>query len=188
MPVHKRKYRSGKVVWFYQFDIPGSTRTTRLLIKGSGFATKGEATDAEAARRIEEQQKVDLAKRGGGAEPVPTTLKMLLDEFLRQHAAEKLAPKTVERYREQAAYISPELLAKPLAEITPLHLTREWARLLKSGGHTRRTKSPRPLSAKTVRNIAGVVSSAFSRAIKWGLATFPSPKTRSKHLWAMSGS
>jgi integrase len=179
MPVHKRKYRSGKVVWFYQFDIPGSTRTTRLLIKGSGFATKGEATDAEAARRIEEQQNLDLAKRGGVAEPIPTTLKMLLDEFLRQHAEEKLAPKTVERYREQAAYISLELLAKPLAEITPLHLTREWARLLKSGGHTRRTKSPRPLSAKTVRNIAGVVSSAFSRAIKWGLAT-TNPVTNSE--------
>jgi integrase len=179
MPVHKRKYRSGKIVWFYQFDIPGSTRTTRLLIKGSGFATKGEATDAEAARRIEEQQTLDLAKRGGGAEPIPTTLKMLLDEFLRQHAEEKLAPKTVERYREQAAYISPELLARPLTEITPLHLTREWARLLKSGGHTRRTKSPRPLSAKTVRNIAGVVSSAFSRAIKWGLA-ITNPVTNSE--------
>jgi integrase len=179
MPVHKRKYRSGKVVWFYQFDIPGSTRTTRLLIKGSGFATKGEATDAEAARRIEEQQKLDLAKRGGGDEPIPTTLKMLLEEFLRQHAVEKLAPKTVERYREQAAYISLELLTKPLAEITPLHLTREWARLLKSGGHTRKTKSPRPLSAKTVRNIAGVVSSAFSRAIKWGLAT-TNPVTNSE--------
>jgi integrase len=179
MPTHKRKYRSGKVVWFYQFDIPGSTRTTRLLIKGSGFATKGEATDAEAARRIEEQQKLDLAKRGGVAEPVPTTLAMLLDEFFRQHAEEKLAPKTVERYRDQAAYISPELLAKPLAEIMPLHLTREWARLMKSGGHTRRTKSPRPLSGKTVRNIAGVVSSAFSRAIKWGLAT-TNPVTNSE--------
>jgi hypothetical protein len=171
MPVHKRKYISGKTVWFYQFDVPGSTRTTRRLVKGSGFATKGDAIDAEAAKRIEEQQKFDLAKRGGGAEPIPTTLKMLLDEFRCQHAQEELAPKTVERYREQAAYISLELSAKPLSEITPLHLTREWARLLKSGGHTRKTKSPRPLSAKTVRNIAGVVSSAFSRAIKWGLAT-----------------
>jgi integrase len=179
MPVHKRKYISGKTVWFYQFDVPGSTRTTRRLVKGSGFATKGDAIDAEAAKRIEEQQKFDLAKRGGGAEPIPTTLGKLLDEFLRQHAEEKLSPKTVERYREQAGYISPELLAKPLAEITPLHLTREWARLLKSGGHTRKTKSPRPLSAKTVRNIAGVVSSAFSRAIKWGLAT-TNPVTNSE--------
>jgi integrase len=120
-----------------------------------------------------------ISKRSGGSAPIPTTLKMLLDEFLRQQAEEKLAPKTVERYREQAAYISPELLAKPLAEIMPLHLTRERARSLKSGGHTRRTKSPRPLSAKTVRNIAGVVSSAFSRAIKWGLAT-TNPVTNSE--------
>jgi hypothetical protein len=98
MPVHKRKYISGKTVWFYQFDVPGSTRTTRRLVKGSGFATKGDAIDAEAAKRIEEQQKFDLAKRGGGAEPIPTTLKMLLDEFRCQHAQEELAPKTVERY------------------------------------------------------------------------------------------
>jgi len=138
------------------------------VAKGSGFATRGEAIDAEATLRIEEHQKLDLAKRGGVAEPVPTTLKMPLDEFLRQHAEEKLAPKTVERDREQAAYISLELLAKPLAEITPLHFTREWARLLKCSGHTRKTKLARPLGAKTVRNIAGVVSSAFSRGIKQG--------------------
>ena len=34
----------------------------------------------------------------------------------------------------------------------------------------RKTKAPRPLSAKTVRNIAGVASSAFSRAIFWQVA------------------
>jgi len=56
-----------------------------------------------------------------------------------------------------------------LTDITPLHLSREWNRLLESGGHHRRTKEPRPLSTKTVRHIAGVVSSAFSRAEIWGL-------------------
>ena len=81
----------------------------------------------------------------------------------------KLAPKTVERYHEQAAYLDPELLNMSIDEITPLHLEREWNRLLKSGGHHRQTKEPRPLSAKTVRNVAGVVSSAFAKAIKWGL-------------------
>jgi integrase len=59
----------------------------------------------------------------------------------------------------------------PLGEITPLHLNREWNRLLKSGGHHRKTKEARPLSAKTVRSIAGLVSSAFARAQKWGLVT-----------------
>src|SRR5260370_7553235 len=74
----------------------------------------------------------------------------------------------------------------PIADITPLHLSREWNRLLESGGHHRRTKQPRPLSKKTVRNIAGVVSSAFAHAIKWGLIAVnpveqsdpPTPKKR----------
>jgi integrase len=76
------------------------------------------------------------------------------------------------------AYLSPELLAMNLTEITPLNLSREWARLLKSGGHTRRTKESRPMKPKTVRNIAGIVSSAFVRAIKWGLTTI-NPVTHS---------
>jgi integrase len=70
-----------------------------------------------------------------------------------------------------AAYIAPELLAMNMTEITPLHLSREWTRLLKCGGHTRKSKTPRSMKPKTVRNIAGLVSSAFVRAIKWGLAT-----------------
>jgi integrase len=94
---------------------------------------------------------------------------MLLKEFFAQHADVKLAPKTVERYHEQAAYLDTELLNMPIGKITPLHLEREWNRLLKSGGHRRGTNEPRPLSAKTVRNIAGVLSSAFSRAIRWDI-------------------
>src|SRR5215471_17586108 len=61
-------------------------------------------------------------------------------------SSEKLAPKTAERCHDQAGYIDPELLAMSLTEITPLHLHREWSRLLKCGGHTRKDKTPRPLS------------------------------------------
>lgn len=172
MPVHKRTYRSRKTVWFYEFNLPGATRQDRIRVSGSGFATKKEAADAEVARQIEEQQKRDLAKAGASVVAAPPkTLSMLLTEFISQHAEEKLAPKTIERYREQVTYLHPELVQLPLAEITPLHLSREWSRMLKSGGHTRRDKTPRPMSAKTVRNIAGVVSSAFGRAMKWGLIT-----------------
>jgi integrase len=172
MAAHKRKYSSGRVAWYYLYDEKGSTREERLRISGSGFATKRKAEDAEAIRRVEEQQKRDLAKAGVSVTaPIPKTLSMLLEEFFRQHVDERLAPKTIERYHEQAAYLEPELLKMPIAEITPLHFTREWNRLLKSGGHTRRHKTPRAMSAKTVRNIAGVVSSAFARAIRWGLVT-----------------
>jgi len=59
----------------------------------------------------------------------------------------------------------------PLPDIKPLHLSKEWTRLLDSGGHFRTTNEPRALSAKTVRNIAGVLSSAFARAIRSGLSS-----------------
>ncbi len=181
MPVFKRKYGSGKAVWRYMFSAPGSTRQDRRLIGEVGFASKQEAVDAEAKRRTEELQKYELAKAGATtvAAALPTTFAMLLQEFFRQHAEEKLAPKTIERYRELAAYLAPELLAMPLGEITALHLSREWNRLLKSGGHHRRTKQARPLSAKTVRHVAGLASSAFARAQKWGLVT-SNPVTNSE--------
>jgi integrase len=171
MPVFKRKYESGKIVWRYLFSAPGATREDRRLIYEVGFASKQEAIDAEAKRRAEELQKYELTKNGAGAvaDALPTTLGTLFGEFFRQHAEEKLAPKTIERYREMVKYLSPELLAMPLGDITPLHLSREWNRLLKSGGHHRKTKQGRPLSAKTVRHIAGFVSSAFGRAERWGL-------------------
>jgi integrase len=98
-------------------------------------------------------------------------LSALVDEFIKEYAERSLAPKTIERYREMAAYLSPALLAIPVTEITALLLTREWNRLRESGGHHRRTKAPRPLSAKTVRNISGVVSSVFTRGLKWGIVT-----------------
>jgi integrase len=174
MSVRKRKNPSGKTVWFYAFDAPGSTRENRKKIREFGFATKQEAAEAEATRRIDELKKRDMAKSGGGVTgDVPKTLAGLLDEFFRQHADAKLAGKTVQRYRELVSYLSADLLAMPMGDVAPLHLNREWTRLLKEGGHTRagqdRPSKPRPMSAKTVRNTAGVVSSAFSRAIRWGL-------------------
>ena len=181
MPVYKRKYVSGKVTWRFQFAGPGSTRRKQNIVGESGFATKQAAVDAESARRLDELKKVEMRKAGaaGVAAALPKTLAMLLEEFITQHAVEKLAPKTVERYRDMVPYFAPELLAMPLAEITPLHLNREWARLMKCGGHKRRTKTPRPMSAKTVRSMAGVVSSAFSRAIRWGLVS-TNPVTNSE--------
>ena len=171
MPVYKRKYVSGTVLWYYKFQAPGAGRGT-LPIRAFGFASKREAADAEAKRRADEQQKYELAKAGSGvAAAPPKTLSMLFEEFFREHAEKKLAPKTIERYHEQAKCLHPDLLAMQLPEITPLHLNREWNRLLQSGGRTRRDKIPRPLSAKSVRSIAGVVSSAFHRAVKWGLVS-----------------
>ncbi len=168
--------------------MPGSCRQSRIFVEKASFTTKKQAQDAESARRIEEQQKIEMAKAGAGiTAAVPTTLGTLLQEFLAQHAQEKLAPKTVERYRESVTYLDASILEMPLADIKPLHLHRKWERLLKCGGHPRTKREPRPLAAKTVRNIAGVVSSAFGRAMRWGLiatnpVTHSEPPRVKKHV------
>src|SRR4051812_11299056 len=99
MSLYKRKYSFGKTVWSYQFALPGATRQDRKRISDTGFTTKKEASDAETARRIEEQQKQKLAKAGVSVRAdIPKTLSTLLMEFFAQHVDLKLAPKTVERY------------------------------------------------------------------------------------------
>ena len=169
MAVFKRKYRRGKAVWCFVIDAPGSTPQKRRQIKESGFATKAAAERAEAERRLTEEQKYELEQAGLPDVPLPSTLADLLRDFFAEHAEKKLARKTIERYREQADYLSADLVAMPVAEIKPLHLAKEWNRLLESGGRVRTSGAPRPLAAKTVRNIAGVLSSAFARGIKWGV-------------------
>jgi integrase len=170
MPIFKRKYKSGEVVWSYVFSAPGATREDQRQITKSGFATKKEAQDAEAARRIEEQRKYELERSGAvhAGIALPKSLGMLLDEHLAQHG-EDLAPKTLERYREYTASLTSELLAMPIAEIKPLQFHNEWKRLLREGGIDRRTKQPRGLAPVTVRCIGRLVSSAYKTAIEWEL-------------------
>jgi integrase len=169
MAVHKRKWKSTQGVqtaWYYVFDAPGSTRESRRQILKSGFASKKEAQDAEAERRIKEQRDYTLQKATPAE--VPGTLAGLLKEFFDQHGEKSLAAKTLRRYREMAQYLDSDLLKMEIPKIKPLHLSREWNRLLTSGGRGR--KAGKPLSRKTVRNIAGLVSSAYTRGLRWGIA------------------
>lgn len=167
MPTRKRKTKSG-ISWGFYFDAQGSTRVKRISITAWGFPSKKAAQTAELKRRIEEQARAETP--AGVTAPVPKTLRTLLDEFCREYGDRNLSPKTVSRYRQLGTYLSQELLAMPIEDVSPVHLTREWNRIHESGGHFRKTKAARPLSVKTVRSIAGFVSSAFSQAVAWGLA------------------
>jgi len=178
MAVTKRKYKSGKIVWSYAFDAPGSGRTSRSQVTESGFGTKADAVAAEAARRIAVQQTAQALPQNPTTS-LPKNLSELLDEFFVQHGEKRLGRKTLERYRDMVGYLSPVLLAMPISEIGPLHLSREWNRLLECGGKVRKTGAARCLSQTTVRKIAGVVSSAFSRGVEWQLtASNPVPASK----------
>jgi hypothetical protein len=57
-----------KTVWRYLFSGPRATREDRRLVAEVGFASKQDAIDAEAKRRIEELQKFEFGegRRGYG--------------------------------------------------------------------------------------------------------------------------
>ncbi len=157
--VYKRRNRTGAIVWAYRFDVPGEGRAR---VSAGGFATKKLATDAEAARRLEVKAEIEARSKA----PIKT-LSGVLAEFFED--SPDLAPKTLERYRQLAAYLHPDLAALPIAEVSALILHHEWKRLAESGGHDRKERKPRALSAKTIRNICGVVSAAFGWARRYGL-------------------
>lgn len=174
--VYKRKLKSGKTDWCYSFGLPGSTKGKRLREQKTGFTSKKEARNAEVARIVEFQKEADAAP----AAPATRTLRILLNEFFDDFAG---APKTLERYRELADYLHTDVVGTPIDEVTALQLHKEWKRLLASGGHTRKDKTARPLSPKTVRNICGVVSSAFSYAILYELVpNNPAKSSKPPHV------
>jgi hypothetical protein len=45
-----------------------------------------------------------------------------------------MSPKTLDRYRELADYLSPNLKAMPISNVRAMDLHEEWRRLLASGG------------------------------------------------------
>jgi integrase len=164
----KKHTNRGKTTWCFVFDAPGSTRAKRDRIRKFGFATKKEAQDAETAMRVELNKTECLANPTS----TPLTLDVLFEKFFELHCSNgNLSPKTVERYRDHKAYLNPKLLGLPPANITQLDWTAEWQRLGREGGRTRRNRTPRPLGAATVEDIAGTVSSVYSWGAKQGFVT-----------------
>jgi integrase len=185
-------YKRGKV-WAFVVSLPGATRKDRRQETRSGFKSKGEAKTAETAALAEAQRNYEIAQAralvAAGIDiptETPKTLGALAGAFLKYCAmrveAGTISPKTEERYRENIAYVSPQLLATDLYNppISPLHFTCEWTRLHVSGGRDRKTGTPRPMSAKSVRHVANTVSSAFSWAIRYGYWTKENPVKNSE--------
>ncbi|MGD1098450.1 MAG: site-specific integrase [Bryobacteraceae bacterium] len=165
----RKRIKNGVASWGYYFDAYGSTRKNRHQISEWGFETMDAAIKARAQGMIDEKMAAEKrAASVGVTAPVPKTLQQLFDEFLDHYAEKELRQTTVEKYREKILYLSPELLTMPLKDLEPWFFTREWARLRESGGHHRRTKEPRPLGPKHVRNIRSIASSAFKNALANG--------------------
>ena len=90
------------------------------------------------------------------AAEVPGTSRPPAERILQRARREIPRARILQRYREMAEYLDNDLVAMPFPKIKPLHLSREWNRLLTSEGRGR-VKAP---------EVAGLAVIFFRRAAK----------------------
>ena len=166
--IFKRVLPSGKISWGYSIDAGKDEAGKRERIFKSGFRRQSDA-EGELTRLLQEKNDGLLVK------PTPETFGTFMQEWFKEHAEQRCEKKTVERYRQLVRYVLPHLEGVPLRELSALTLERVYNQLRKAGGKRKRRlkagekSEPAPLSAKTVRNIAGLVHIALSSAVRWKL-------------------
>ena len=110
---------------------------------------------------MEETKGLDIAKAG------QYTVAQWMDVWFENYAKVKVRPSSHQTYQGYIDYhIRPDIGDIPLNKLTSLELQKLYKQLL-SGGRVERTASehqPKGLSAKTVRNINQIISSAMEMA------------------------
>ena len=96
---------------------------------------------------------------GTFVKPLPLTLNEYLTKWLATAARPRVSERTHEGYTYLLdRHIQPELGQRKLSDVRPLHIQKLYADLLARG-----------LSARTVRYLHAVLSSALKQAVRWGM-------------------
>lgn len=158
--VFKRKLHSGAVTWAYSVDVGRGADGGRIRQFKSGFARKSEAESALRILLAEKDHSADIGQAD------PQTFAAFTQTWFTEYGVRKCSPKTLERYRQLAGYVTPHLGGVKLQDLTALTLERVLLRLRDSGGRDRLTKKERPLSPMTVHHIAAVLNVILRKAVK----------------------
>jgi integrase len=154
-------YRRKNGTWAFSLYLGRVNGKQQRLFHG-GFKTKREADDAK-------NDALKDLKDGLAVKPSPRTFGEFMDQWFEEYAVRHCERKPTERYRQLWQYVHQDLKALKIGEVSALALEREYNRLLDSGGRDRKTKKPRPLSGKTVRDIAVLIRGALNKALTWKL-------------------
>jgi integrase len=141
--------------WSYKFSYTDANGV-RVGRRRQGFANKAEAQRALTAALAD----ID-AGRGTASSRVTVEAYLLkwIETYSRSQSR-KISTTSTTRFHV-TSYIIPRIGSQQLSKVTPQVIANLYADLL-ANGHTR------PLSPKTVRNVAGTLHKAFSDAVKRG--------------------
>lgn len=142
-------------------DLPPGENGKRRQKWLSGFDTRREAEAALAETLTE-------VHTGRYVEPTTMTVRQFLcDEWLPASTA-RVRATTLRGYRQALySYAVPALGDVPLADVTPVVLTKLYGQLLTSG----RANGKGGLSARTVRLLHTILRRAFADAVRWRYLT-----------------
>jgi integrase len=173
--------RDGQSTWTADIrwtDIHGSSHQH----KRGGFRTQAEAV------RYKTQYLGDVRQGRIKGVNTPTVTNFLTHDWLPRREAE-VKVTTFSTYQTLTkAYIIPHLGHLRLDQLTPRRLEDFYKTLQESGGTGARSKEQRPLSSKSVNNVAGLLNKALRDAVRWDLlSTNPStaaikPSAASKEM------
>jgi integrase len=156
----KTKLKSGRISWGYIVDAGHDENGKRRQVMRKGFATKREADDALLKVVGDRKKGVDIQKD-------PCSFEVFFKTWLEQHGAKKWGKMTREQNNKRAAYAIRMFGAVPLQDLTLGRLDQDFGTLFVNGGRkTKEHPEGNPLSPKTVREIAALVSQALRKAVK----------------------
>ena len=154
-----RKRKDGR--WEGRYTAGRDPETGKAITKNVLARTQKECKE-KLKQAIEDTAGLDLAKAG------QYTVGQWLDVWFENYAKLKVRPSSHQTYRGYIDnHIKPNIGHIPLSKLTSLDLQKLYKKLL-SGGRVKRIEAkrqPKGLSAKTVRNLNQVISSAMDFAI-----------------------
>ncbi|MFL6450965.1 MAG: tyrosine-type recombinase/integrase [Bryobacteraceae bacterium] len=165
--ITRYKKKNTRFSWGYYFRTGKKPDGKWNQVTKQGFATKAEAEAAlrKAIVDYEAQQRNPMAAALAG----PKTFGEFFDLWIEKHCMRKCESSTTEGYVKKGIYAKQHLGDIAIENIGPLQIETALNDLLDRGGKKTRTyPAGRPLSVKTVRDTAAVISMTFGAAIRWG--------------------
>ena len=155
-----RKRKDGR--WEGRYTAGHDPVTGKTIYKNVLGRTQAEVKE-KLKRAIEDSAKLDMSKVG------QYTVGQWMDVWFENYAKIKVRPSSHQTYRGYIEnHIKPNIGSIPLNKLTSLELQKFYKKLLGNGRVERieSKKQPKGLSAKTVRNINQIISSALNLAIE----------------------
>ena len=155
-----RKRKDGR--WEGRYVVGRDPDTGKMITKNVLGKTQAEVKE-KLRKAIDNSKQLDFTKEG------KYTVGQWLDEWFEAYAKVKVRPSSHQTYKGYIEnHIKPNIGDIPIEKLTSLRLQKFYRKLLTEGRVPRieSEKQPKGLSAKTVRNINQVISSAMDMAVK----------------------